>query len=152
NTPRQVFIFRALGYPEPEFAHLPYVAAPGSMEKLSKRKIPEYLKNPDFKKVHDRASEIATRIGLHPASATFNPVIVDFYEKTGYLPDAVLNYLLLVGWSLDGETEEFSRDAMIRHFSLERVNKAPASFDVKKLSAFQERYMNALPLDRKLEM
>ena len=76
-------------------------------------------------------------------------MIVDFYEQVGYLPDAVLNYLVLLGWSLDDKTEFFTRQEMIDLFSLERVNKAPASFDAKKLFAFQERYMQALPVDGK---
>src|SRR6185369_767872 len=52
NTPRQVFIAEALGYPLPAYAHLPYVAEPGSKRKLSKRKLDAYLKNPDFAEVH----------------------------------------------------------------------------------------------------
>src|SRR5262249_28299964 len=52
NTPRQVFIAQALAYPLPKYAHLPYVAEPGSKRKLSKRKLDAYLKNPDFAKVH----------------------------------------------------------------------------------------------------
>src|SRR5439155_24170906 len=83
---------------------------------------------------------------------TFNPVIVDFYRQVGYLPDAVANYLLLLGWALDDKTEFFTRDEMIRHFSLERVNKAPASFDPKKPDAFQERYMQQLPVEQKVEL
>ncbi|MFX6119262.1 glutamate--tRNA ligase family protein, partial [Acinetobacter baumannii] len=67
-----------------------------------------------------------------------------------YLPDAILNYLVLLGWSLDDKTEDFDRAAMIRDFSLERVNKAPASFDPKKLSAFQDRYMQRLPVADKV--
>src|SRR5262245_64504879 len=93
---------------------------------------------------------IARRIGLVTAAETFNPVIVDFYEQIGFLPDAVLNYLLLLGWSLDGEREEFSREEMIKHFSLERVNKAPASFDPQKLLAFQDRAMQQMPLKQKM--
>src|SRR6185436_15542839 len=50
NTPRQIFILESLGYPRPAYAHLPFVAEPGSKNKLSKRKIKEYLKNPDFKR------------------------------------------------------------------------------------------------------
>jgi glutamyl-tRNA synthetase len=152
NTPRQIFLIDALGWPRPEYAHLPFVAEPGSSNKLSKRKLKEYLKNPDFKKVHDRAVAIARAIGLTTSDETFNPVIVDFYEQVGYLPDAIVNYLLLLGWSLDDKTESFTREEMIRAFTLERVNKSPASFDVKKLSAFQERYMNALPIDEKVAM
>jgi glutamyl-tRNA synthetase len=79
-------------------------------------------------------------------------VIVDFYREVGYLPDAILNYLVLLGWSLDDKTEEFTRDDMVRLFSLDRVNKAPASFDPKKLFAFQERYMQRLPVEPKAAM
>ena len=48
NTPRQVFIAQSLGYALPQYAHLPYVAEPGSKNKLSKRKLDKYLKNRDF--------------------------------------------------------------------------------------------------------
>jgi glutamyl-tRNA synthetase len=149
NTPRQVFIAQSLGYPLPEFAHLPYVAEPGSKNKLSKRKLDKYLKNRDFAQVHEHGMAIAKAIGLETAAETFNPVIVDFYEQVGYLPEAILNYLLLLGWSLDDKTELFTRDEMIRSFSLERVNKAPASFDPQKLVSFQDRYMRVLPPKQK---
>ncbi|HEV3256873.1 MAG TPA: glutamate--tRNA ligase [Gemmataceae bacterium] len=152
NTPRQVFIARGLGYQLPEYAHLPVVAEPGSRNKLSKRKIPEYLKYPDFKRVYDQGQAIANAIGLKTSADTFNPVIVDFYEQVGYLPDAIVNYLLLLGWALDDKTEFFTRQEMIASFSLERVNKSPASFDPKKLYAFQDRYMQQLPVEEKVEM
>jgi glutamyl-tRNA synthetase len=151
NTPRQIFIARGLGYPPPEYAHLPYVAEPGSKNKLSKRKIPQYLKNPDFKRVYEHGKSVADRLGLTTTAETFNPVIVDFYEQVGYLPDALVNYLVLLGWALDDKTEFFTRDEMIQLFSLERVNRAPASLDVKKLFAFQERYMQRLPVPEKVE-
>lgn len=149
NTARQIFIAQGLGYALPEYAHLPYVAEPGSKNKLSKRKIAQYLKNHDFKRVYDHGKTIADRLGLAAAAETFNPVIVDFYEQVGYLPDAILNYLVLLGWSLDDKTESFSRQQMIDLFSLERVNKAPASFDAQKLLAFQECYMLALPVEER---
>jgi glutamyl-tRNA synthetase len=152
NTPRQIFIAQGLGYPLPEYAHLPYVAAPGSKEKLSKRKIPQYLKNAEFKRVYEHGRAIAEAIGHHTSADTFNPVIVDFYREVGYLPDAILNYLVLLGWSLDDKTEEFSREDMIRLFSLDRVNKAPASFDPKKLLAFQERAMQRVGGEPKVDM
>src|SRR6266852_5107483 len=151
NTPRQIFIALGLGYPLPEYAHVPFVAEPGSKNKLSKRKIAQYLKNPDFKKVYEHGQAIAKAIGLQVSAETFNPVIVDFYKQVGYLPDAILNYLVLLGWSLDDKTELFSRQQMIELFSLERVNKAPASFDAKKLFAFQERYMQALPIEARVD-
>lgn len=227
NTPRQIFMLEGLGYPRPAYAHVPFVSEPGSKNKLSKRKIAQYLKNPDFKRVYehgqaviekrawkhvlDIASDIrqmayearqsggtsqqevqATldkvfehysqsraigeddptqvslllvkdtitellqypgyletyeygqrlfkQLGPNLPPEAFNPVLVDFYKQVGYLPDAIVNYLLLLGWSYDDKTEVFTRDEMIREFSLERVNKAPASLDVKKLGAFQELY------------
>ena len=149
NTPRQIFIAQGLGYDLPIYAHIPYVAEPGSKKKLSKRKIAEYLNNKDFKRLYQSGAEIAERIGLEIDPATFNPVLVDFYEKTGFNPDAVVNYLLLLGWSLDDKTEEFSRESMLEHFSLERVVKSAASFDPQKLVAFQGRYMNDVPLKKK---
>jgi glutamyl-tRNA synthetase len=152
NTPRQIFIAQGLRCHRPEYVHLPFVAEPGSQNKLSKRKLAQYLRSSDFKKVHEKAQAIARAIGLKTSDETFNPVIVDFYEQVGYLPDAILNYLLLLGWALDDRTEMFSREEMIRAFSLERVNRSPASFDVGKLSAFQARYMAALPVEPKLDM
>jgi glutamyl-tRNA synthetase len=150
NTPRQVFIVDALGLPRPAYAHLPYVAEPGSARKLSKRKLDAYLKNPDFAKVHQHGTAIAAAMGLTIAPDTFNPVIVDFYEQVGYLPDAVVNYLVLLGWSLDDKTEILTRAQMIESFTLERVNPSPASFDATKLGAFQLRYMRELPLEAKV--
>lgn len=152
NTARQIFVAQGLGYELPKYAHVPFVAEPGSKNKLSKRKIAQYLRNPDFKKVYEHGQNIAAAIGLQTAADTFNPVIVDFYKQVGYLPDALINYLLLLGWALDDKTEFFSREEMIRVFSLERVNKGPASFDPAKLFAFQDRYMQQVPLERKLEL
>jgi glutamyl-tRNA synthetase len=150
NTPRQVFIFEKLGYKLPQFAHLPFVAEPGSKTKLSKRKLDKYLKNRDFAQLMEHGQSIARRMGLTVSAETFNPVIVDFYEQVGYLPDALNNYLLLLGWSLDDKTEDFSREDMLQHFSLDRVNKAPASFDPEKLMAFESRAMQRLPIKQKV--
>ncbi len=150
NTPRQIFIAEALGYPLPEYAHLPYVAEPGSKRKLSKRKLDAYLKNPDFAKVHQHGMAIAAAMGLEATAETFNPVTVAFYEQTGYLPEAIVNYLVLLGWSLDDKTEFFSREQLIESFSLERVNPGPASFDPAKLVAFQAHHMRDLPPGEKV--
>lgn len=152
NTPRQIFIAQSLEYPLPEYAHLPYVAEPGSRNKLSKRKLAQYLKNPDFKKLCDHGNAIAAKLGLQASPEMFNPVVVDFYREVGYLPDAIINYLLLLGWSLDDKTEDFTRQEMIDKFSLERVNPAPASFDPQKLFAFQQRRMQSVPLKQKAAM
>ncbi len=152
NTPRQIFIAQALGYPLPEYAHIPFVAEPGSKTKLSKRKIEQYLKNPDFRKMVEHGTAIAKQIGKQVSPESFNPVLVDFYKTVGYLPDAVNNYLLLLGWSLDDKTEDFSREEMIAKFSLERVVKSEASFDPQKLMAFQSRYMNRLTAKQKVPL
>jgi glutamyl-tRNA synthetase len=152
NTPRQIFMLEGLGYPRPEYAHVPFVAEPGSKNKLSKRKIPQYLKNADFKKVYDHAKAIADRVGVDAAPESFNPVLVDFYKQVGYLPAALLNDLVLLGWALEDNREDFTLVEMVDLFSLDRVVKNPASLDVKKLSAFQARYMQALPVAEKVEL
>ena len=149
NTPRQIFIADGLGYDRPRYAHLPYVAAPGGSEKLSKRKLGKYLSQPEFKKVHDHGTGILATLGEEVAPERFNPVLVEFYRDVGYRPEALVNYLLLLGWSLDDRTEDFTREEMIEHFSLERVNRSAASFDPQKMMAFEERRMNALPVNEK---
>ncbi len=128
------------------------VAEPGSRNKLSKRKLDRYLKNPDFAKLNAHGQAVASACGLEISEEAFNPVIVDFYRRVGYLPEALVNYLLLLGWALDDKTELFTREEMIEHFSLERVNKAAASFDPAKLVAFQERYMLAQSIETKIDL
>ena len=144
NTPRQVFIARALGYDLPAYAHLPYVSEPGSAEKLSKRKLGRYLQHPDFRKLHAHGTGILAALGATPAEEACNPLLVEFYRAVGYRPEALLNYLLLLGWSLDDRTEMFTVSEMIEQFSLDRVNRSAASFDAPKLLAFEERYMQRL--------
>ncbi|MDR0609290.1 MAG: glutamate--tRNA ligase [Planctomycetaceae bacterium] len=140
NTPRQIFMIQSLGYRLPEYAHLPFVAEPGSKTKLSKRKLDKYLKNKDFAKLVQHGQSIADRIGLETTTDCFNPVIVDFYQKVGYLPEAIVNYMALVGWALDDKTEFFSLQDLIVHFSLDGVTKGAASFDPQKLFSFQEKH------------
>ena len=150
NTPRQLFIAEGLGYSIPHFAHLPYVAAPGSEEKLSKRKLAKYLKHAEFKKIFDHAAGIIATLGKSIDPERFNPVLVNFYRDVGYQPSALVNYLLLLGWSLDAHTEDFTRAEMISKFSLERVNRSAASFDPQKLMAFEDRCMQRVTLDDKV--
>lgn len=145
NTPRQVFIVQSLGYEVPTYAHLPFVAEPGSKNKLSKRKIKAYLKNRDFAELVERGSRIARALGIDVNPDFFNPVVTEFYERIGFLPEALINYIVLLGWSLDDKTEVFGRDELVRVFSLERVTRAPASFDPNKLMAFQVKQMLVLP-------
>lgn len=152
NTPRQIFIARSLGYPLPTYAHLPYVAEPGGTAKLSKRKLEKYLKNPGFSELYQTGKKIADLLKIDQTPELFNPVVVDFYREIGFLPQAILNYLLLLGWSLDDSREDFTLDEAIELFSLERVQKSPASFDPQKLMAFQTRAMSRLSADEKLPL
>jgi glutamyl-tRNA synthetase len=149
NTPRQLWIWRGLGVEPPALAHLPVVAEPGSKVKLSKRKLDKYLRNPEFAALYERGKKIADRQGLAVAADTFNPVIVDFYRATGFEPDAILNYLMLLGWTLDGTTEILDARERIAHFSLDGVNQAAASFDPQKLMSFEERWFAALPVEER---
>lgn len=149
NTPRQIFIAQSLGIPLPQYAHLPFVAEPGSKTKLSKRKLDKYLKNNDFAKLVNHGKTIADRVGLATTADGFNPVIVDFYRQTGYLPEGILNYLALLGWALDDKAEFFRPDDLTELFTLDKVTKSAASFDPAKLFAFEEKHMTALPTSEK---
>ncbi|MCK5124367.1 MAG: glutamate--tRNA ligase, partial [Dehalococcoidia bacterium] len=66
------------------------------------------------------------------------------YQKQGYLPDAMVNFLVLLGWSLDDRTELLSREDLIKHFSLERVGKTAAIFNKDKLEWMNGVYLRAL--------
>ena len=69
---------------------------------------------------------------------------VEEYRDAGYLSDAFVNYLALLGWSLDGETTVIPRDVLASQFSLERISKNPATFDPKKLDWINAEYINAM--------
>jgi glutamyl-tRNA synthetase len=125
NTFPQMLVFEALGAPLPQFAHVPYVAEPGSKAKMSKRKIEEYERQ-------------GILVYLHQ------------YIDKGYLPSAMMNYLARLGWSYDGTQEIFNRDELIEKFSLERVNSSPASHDQDKLFWIEGEWMKALPLEEKV--
>jgi glutamyl-tRNA synthetase len=125
NTPSQVLLFEALGATVPAFAHIPYVAEPGSRIKMSKRKLEEYEK-------------LGILVYLHQ------------YIERGYLPEALLNYLARLGWGYDGTQEIFTRQELIEKFSLERVTSAPAGHDQDKLFWIEGEWMKTLPLERKI--
>lgn len=99
NTPRQILIQKALGYPLPTYAHLPLILAP-DRSKMSKRK---------------------------------GAVSLSSYREEGYLPEALLNYLALLGWNPGTDEEQFSLDELVTVFSLEGVQKGGAVFDIEKL-------------------
>jgi glutamyl-tRNA synthetase len=74
-----------------------------------------------------------------------HPVMVRDFRQAGYLPEALFNFLLLLGWSYDDKTEIFSRQEAIAYFDLERVNKSPAAFSYDKLERLNGLYIRALP-------
>src|SRR6476646_12013208 len=70
-----------------------------------------------------------------------NLATVAYYRELGYLPEAIINYLGRLGWSLDDKTEFIPLDQMTAAFDLDRVNSSPANFDSKKLYWLQGEYM-----------
>ena len=72
-------------------------------------------------------------------------VSVDEFRAAGYIPEALMNFLALLGWAPDGETTIMSRDELIERFSLERVGSSPATFDYAKLDWMNGLYLRALP-------
>jgi glutamyl-tRNA synthetase len=109
NTPPQILLYEALGYPVPRFAHLPMMLAPDG-KKLSKREAERY----DI------------------------PVSVTAYRDRGITPDALINYLARFGWS-HGDQEVFTRDELIKVFDFSGVNKADGKFDMKKCLAITHK-------------
>ncbi len=113
NTPKQIQLYEALGFPVPKFAHIPMILGPDKTL-LSKR---------------------------HGATS------VTQFRDEGYLPDAMVNYLALLGWSYDDSQTIFKRDDLIRKFALEKVSKNPAVFDITKLQWMNGVYIRDLSLD-----
>jgi glutamyl-tRNA synthetase len=74
-------------------------------------------------------------------------VTTDEFRALGYLPDALVNYLALLGWSYDDKTTIMSRDELVERFSLGRVSKSPAVFDYEKLTWMNGVYLRGLPED-----
>lgn len=151
NTAIQMLVLKALEATPPEFAHIPYVAAPATTKKLSKRDIGKYRTNPQFKKLFEMADAVLPKIGRQVSEA-LNPVMVEYYEVMGFLPEAVLNALSRLGWSLDDKTENMSLDFVIENFTLDRVVKGPAGLDPDKLLAYQEYWMSQRSLEDKVAM
>lgn len=114
NTPRQLVIYKALGFEAPKFAHVSLILG-ADKKKMSKR---------------------------HGATS------VQQYRDMGYLPDALVNFLALLGWTPDGDQEIFSRDELIEQFTLDRVAKNPAVFDIEKLNWINFHYMKQLDEDQ----
>jgi glutamyl-tRNA synthetase len=149
NTPPQILMHRALGHTLPVFAHIPFVTAPGTTKKLSKREIKKYRENPKFRKMFEDADRVFPQIGLGN-SETLNPVMVEYYEKIGFLPHAIVNSLARLGWSLDDRTEFMTRETIVENFTLDRIVKNPAGLDPDKLYSFQTHWVGELSLEQKI--
>jgi glutamyl-tRNA synthetase len=72
---------------------------------------------------------------------------ISYYRRAGFLPEAVCNYLALLGWSIGDDREDFTLDEMVAAFTLERVNSNPARFDLRKLEAINGDKIRALTTD-----
>lgn len=92
--------------------------------------------NPDRSKMSKRSGEAA--------------VFVSEFRSQGYIPEALINFLALLGWSWDGTTEIFSRAELVERFSLDRVNRSAAIFDRTKLLAMNSQYLRAFPLGERV--
>lgn len=73
---------------------------------------------------------------------------VEQYRELGYIPEALVNFVALLGWTPEGEQEIFTKEELIKLFSLERVSKSPAVFDTEKLKWMNGEYIKKAPLDR----
>lgn len=73
---------------------------------------------------------------------------IEAYQNQGYLPEALVNFLVLLGWSPEGEQEIFTLDELVQQFSLDRVAKNPAVFDVDKLNWINGNYIRQSPVER----
>jgi glutamyl-tRNA synthetase len=80
-----------------------------------------------------------------PLSKRHGSVAVEWFREQGFLPEALVNYLALLGWSLDEHTTFLSRDELVRNFDLSRVSHNPAAFDIEKLMWMNGHYIKELP-------
>lgn len=127
STPLHILLYRAFGWEAsmPQFAHLPLLLKPDGKGKLSKRD-GDRLNFPVF------------------PMDWIDPVSGDKscgYRQSGYFPEAVINFLALLGWNPGTEQELFSMDDLIRQFSIERCSKSGAKFDYEKGKWFNHQYM-----------
>ncbi len=82
-----------------------------------------------------------------PLSKRHGATSIAAFREQGLLPEAMVNYLALLGWSLDDHTTFFSRDELVKHFDLDRVSRNPAAFDREKLEWLNGHYIREMPAD-----
>ncbi len=117
--PLHAMIVRAFGWDEPEWVHLSVFLKPSGKGKMSKRETAELVKD-----------------GYS--------IFVKELEGLGYLPDAVNNWIALMGWSYDDHTEFFNLPDLVEKFNLERLNPAPAAINFSKLDYFNGLHIRSL--------
>jgi glutamyl-tRNA synthetase len=119
SLPLHVHIYQAFGWEQPVWAHLSIFLKPSGKGKMSKR---------------DKAE----------MRLTGQSIFVKDFADLGYLPEAVINWIALMGWSFDDHTEFFTMDDLIEKFDIERLNPSPAAIDFKKLDHFNGLHIRAL--------
>ena len=125
SMPLHVLLYRAFGWEAPEFAHLPLILKPVGNGKLSKRD-GDKLGFPVF------PLDWTDPISGEKSSG---------YREKGFFPEAVINFLALLGWNDGTEQELFSLEELVEKFDLNRVHKAGAKFDPEKNKWFNHQYL-----------
>ncbi len=176
NTHKHEGICRAFGWTRAECAHLPLISNP-SGTKMSKRDKAKVAREAARTAVKGgtAVADLADRAGLSLTEMTAFldkksdavpsaealaralglelPMIeVADFRRGGYLPEALLNYLLLLGWNPGNDRELYSLDEMVESFDIDRINKTAAKFDPAKLEWMNGEYMKRLPLERLLDL
>ena len=130
SAPLHILLYQAFGWQAPQFAHLPLLLKPEGNGKLSKR-------DADL-----GGFPVFPLAWTDPQTGT----VSKGFKQEGYLPEATLNFLAFLGWNPGTEQELFSLDELVQAFSLERINKAGAKFDVNKAKWFNEQYLKQHPV------
>ena len=130
SAPLHVLLYRAFGWTDtmPEFAHLPLLLKPDGKGKLSKRD-------------GDRLGFPVFPLEWHGADGT----VCSGYRESGYLPEAVINFLALLGWNPGTDQEILSMDELVSLFDLEKCSKSGARFDYVKGLWFNREYLINTP-------
>ena len=125
SAPLHVMLYDAFGWQAPQFAHLPLLLKPDGNGKLSKR----------------AADQLGFPIFPMNWPDPISGELSKGFRETGYLPAAFMNFLALLGWNPGTEQEIFSMDELISEFSLERINKSGAKFDIEKAKWFNQQFI-----------
>ena len=138
SAPLHVLLYRAFGWSDtmPEFAHLPLLLKPDGNGKLSKRD-------------GDRLGFPVFPLEFHNQK---DGTVSSGYRESGYLPEAVINFLVLLGWHGTGDQEMYTMDQLIEQFSLDRVSKSGAKFDYEKGKWFNHQYLQLRSNEELTEM